>query len=261
MTFKTLLFLGAAALSLPTMASAADMGPIYREAPELVPVEIGTGWYLRGDATYDFSSDLEGSRTLRTPFGATTEPYRDASLDETFGGGGGIGYRFTDMLRADVTARYSQPDFNARTDSSIFCGVGCTVRDRGDAAMWDVMANAYVDLGTLAGFTPYVGGGVGAVHLSYDKPSLEFCSALYCSTAPTKGEDSWRFAWSLSAGVAYDLTKNLALDIGYRYLNVESGDNYKLAGATVGLPGQTGIGSDDGFDRHTISAGLRYSLW
>lgn len=127
--------------------------------------------------------------------------------------------------------------------------------------MWDVMANAYVDLGTVAGFTPYVGGGVGAVHLNYDSPTLETCSAVFCATTPLKGEESWRFAWSVSAGVAYDVSKNLQLDVGYRYMNVEGGDNYKLGGDKVGLPGQTVTGSDGGFDRHTISAGLRYSLW
>ena len=261
MTLKTLLLLGAAALSLPGAALAADLGPIYREAPELQPVEIGTGWYLRGDVTYDFRSDLDGERTLRAPFSSQSEAYRDASLDETFGGGVGIGYRLTDMLRTDVTARYSKPDFNGFTQASIFCGAGCNLRDRGEASMWDVMANAYVDLGTVAGFTPYVGGGVGAVHLNYDSPTLETCSAVFCATTPLKGEESWRFAWSVSAGVAYDVSKNLQLDVGYRYMNVEGGDNYKLGGDKVGLPGQTVTGSDGGFDRHTISAGLRYSLW
>ena len=260
MKLKTLLLFGSAVF-LSHAASAADLGPIYREAPELVPVEIGSGWYLRGDVTYDFRSDLDGQRSLRSPFAAQTEAYTNASLDEAFGGGGGIGYRFTDMLRADVTAGYSKADFNANTPSSIFCGLGCSLRDSGEAKMWDVMANAYVDLGTLAGFTPYVGGGVGAVHMSYEDASLEFCSALFCSRAPATGEDSWRFAWSLNAGVAYDVTKNLALDVGYRYLNVDGGDAYKLSGNNVGLPGQTGIGSENGFERHTIKAGLRYSLW
>ncbi len=261
MTLKTLLLIGAAALSLPGAAMAADMGPIFREAPELVPVEIGTGWYLRGDVTYDFRSDIDGDRTLVSPFSTQTEAYGHANLDESFGGGAGIGYRFTDMLRGDVTARYSKPDFNGLTNASIFCGAGCNLRDRGEASMWDVMANAYVDLGTVAGFTPYVGGGVGAVHLNYDTPTLEACTPLFCGTAGAKGEESWRFAWSVSAGVAYDVSRNLALDIGYRYMNVEGGDNYKLLGTPINRPGQSLTGSDDGFDRHTISAGLRYSLW
>ncbi len=261
MTFKTLFLAGAAAIALSGPALSADLDPIFRQVPELVPVEVGTGWYLRGDATYDFRSDIDGQRALRSPFRTTTEPYGDARLDEAFGGGVGIGYQFTDMLRGDVTARYSKPDFGGFTGNAQICGGLCSIRDRAEAEMWDLMANAYVDLGTIAGFTPYIGGGLGAVHVGYDDTSIEFCSSQFCGTAQAQGEDTWRFAWSLSAGMAYNLSQNLKLDVGYRYLNVEGGDNYKLDTARINLPGQTGIGSDDGFDRHTISAGLRYSLW
>ncbi|KTR05038.1 hypothetical protein NS365_13565 [Aureimonas ureilytica] len=260
MKLKTLLLFGTAVL-LSSAASAADLGPIYREAPELVPVEIGTGWYLRGDVTYDFRSDLDGDRRVSWPSGSVAESYNQASLDEAFGGGAGIGYRFTDMLRADVTARYSKADFGSATNSSIFCTTQCAIGERTEAAMWDVMANAYVDLGTVAGFTPYIGGGLGAVHVGYDDTKLNVCNSALCSVSGAPGQESWRFAWSLSGGVAYDVSKNLALDIGYRYLNAEGGDVYKFDGASSGRPGWSMTGSDGGFERHTISAGLRYSLW
>ena len=32
-------------------------------------------------------------------------------------------------------------------------------------------------------------------------------------------DKSYNVAWQIGAGVAYDLTKNIALDAGYRYIN------------------------------------------
>ena len=45
------IFLGAAALFAATPALAADYDPppLLEPAPEYQPVEIGNGWYLRGD--------------------------------------------------------------------------------------------------------------------------------------------------------------------------------------------------------------------
>ena len=51
------LLLAAAALGPLPAAYAADYDPpiIVEEATEYVPVEVGSGWYLRGDVGYNFS--------------------------------------------------------------------------------------------------------------------------------------------------------------------------------------------------------------
>ncbi|MFD2236111.1 outer membrane protein [Aureimonas populi] len=255
-------------MAASTAASAADM-PVYggmlSSAPELVPVEIGTGWYLRGDVSYDIEQDYDGRAGLYSPFASVSTDYDDLTLDDAFSGGLGIGYQFTDFLRGDITARYGKSDVSAFTDLNGACFFGATCDLRGTAEMetWDLMANAYVDLGTFAGFTPYIGGGLGAVNVSYQDASLAYCDTGLggCVTDTVgSGEDSWRFAYSLMAGLAYNINRSLAVDIGYRYLNVDGGDMYNLAldgdFAGSGLSSQ-----DDGFDRHSITAGLRYKLW
>ncbi|MCP3054311.1 outer membrane protein [Aurantimonas marianensis] len=227
-------------------ALAADLPPIYAEpiyqdVPELVPVEIGNGWYLRGDVSYDFDSDVSvegGSRA-------------EMKFENGYDLGAGVGYRFTDFFRTDVTARYSTFDVDFGPAAAYRYALSS------DAESWELMANAYVDLGTFVGFTPYLGGGVGAMQVDYGISCTS--GTLACAAIPgasyTDTKD-WRFAYSLMAGVAYDVTQNVALDIGYRYLNVEAGD---LFGLTAG--GVDYALRDDGFDRHTIQAGIRYSLW
>ncbi len=62
MRYKTGIVLAlAAATLLPAAALAADYDPpIYvDEAPEYVPVEVGSGWYLRGDVGYAFKRNYK----------------------------------------------------------------------------------------------------------------------------------------------------------------------------------------------------------
>ena len=65
--FRTLL--AAMRRSLPCRpALAADYDPpmIIDQPVEEVPVEVGTGWYLRGDIGYNFSLEADGDFSYRT---------------------------------------------------------------------------------------------------------------------------------------------------------------------------------------------------
>ncbi|MCQ8784246.1 outer membrane protein [Mangrovibrevibacter kandeliae] len=234
---KTLLLAGLLAASALAPAGAADLlqSPLYENAPEVVPVEIGNAWYLRVDGAYDFKSDVDASAD-----GGLGRSDGTLQLDGAPDFGVGAGYHFTDMLRADVTGRYWRGDLSGDFSGG---GVGGKLR------AWEVMANAYVDLGTIAGFTPYIGGGAGAVNLRLEDVS---CAAAYACDGSADASGDWRFAYAAMAGVAYSLTQNLQLDVGYRYTHVGEGD--------LGSFGDLRL-SDDGFDRHSIQAGIRYSLW
>lgn len=269
------LFLAAtAALALCGTAQAADLYPIYGgmgSAPELTPVEVGNGWYLRADVSYDLESDFDGSMNGVSPT-LGTAALDSARFEDGFSGGLGIGYRLNDFLRTDVTARYGKsdvgfgatigPEFDPRFSNC--AGYSCSAIDAGEATTWDLMANAYVDLGTFAGLTPYVGAGAGAVRVEYEGAGFNcspFAPSSLCTSPVATGADDWRFAYALSAGVGFNVSRNLTLDLGYRYLNVEGGNAYEVTANTpAGFPRSYAI-EDDGFDRHTIQAAIRYSLW
>ncbi|MEF2551151.1 outer membrane protein [Aurantimonas sp. A2-1-M11] len=286
------------ALTMPA-ARAADLPPIYetpiyQDVPEVQPVEIGSGWYLRGDVSYGFSGDLDAKYQEYRPDFATypgdffsgynayqydtfSAPHEGFTLEDSFEFGVGFGYQFTDFFRGDLTARYYKLDVEGsdKTESCYDASAAqgfdtslleCDSSLSAEGNALELMANAYVDLGTIAGFTPYAGAGAGAVRVTYEDVSGRsrcayagaVCApAYYDFDASYKGEDSWRFAYSLMAGVSYDVSRNLKIDVGYRFTDVDGGKMFSFDGA--GANGATA--EDDGFQRHSISAGLRYALW
>src|SRR5688572_16959410 len=90
------------ALCAAGAAQAADLLP---PAPSLEGseiVELGTGWYLRGDIGYvDYVTPRDVGFGL-----PTVAPLDGERIDKTVSLGGGIGYQFTNWLRADATVDY-----------------------------------------------------------------------------------------------------------------------------------------------------------
>lgn len=271
----------AATMFWPLVAQAADYQPpvVIEEAPEYVPVEVGSGWYLRGDVGYALSTSA-GTVSFRTfdpgpPIAYGHDKFSSQDIDNNVTWGGGVGYRFTDYLRADATVDGFRTDFSGRTSSAYPCwggpaDTGCRSEGRAEMSAISVMANGYLDLGTIVGLTPYVGGGVGYSYVSWSNLNERFycvddavnCTApVFVGTDRHRGVHDWRFTYALMAGVAYDLTQDLKVDLGYKYRHIDGGDMFKWNSAQV-ADGATGIqGKDGGLSQHEIRVGLRYEIW
>ncbi|MEX3010407.1 outer membrane protein [Hoeflea sp. TYP-13] len=259
-------------------ALAADLDNIIYapQLPRMQPVEVGNGWYLRGDVGYDFSTD--GSATSFQNFDValttyTTQAYATSSFDTDVSVGAGFGYQFNDWLRGEAMVSYQNGSFNATSSSTtlpctgLATGTGCNTSGSADFNAYGFMANGYIDLGTYIGFQPYVGAGAGYTLMDYDNyNSTETCVGGGCaSTTPFtvahSGERSWRFTYAFMAGFAYEFMRNLKADLGYKYTNVDGGDTYGFD-ATSAAAGASGIqGTDNGFSTHQVKASLRYALW
>ena len=190
-----------ASLVTLTAADAADLPPIYEtplfeRAPELQPVEIGTGWYLRGDVGYAFSSDENHSINRRYLVG---EGYSVGTVDESIEGklsvGAGIGYRINDWLRADATAEWLG-SADVESSKGTPCDVTLRIADANapsgyvyvpredtcseksvlDTDVYNYMVNAYADLGTVVGFTPYIGAGLGVANVQSTVKADRLCN-------------------------------------------------------------------------------------
>lgn len=74
--------------------------------------------------------------------------------------------------------------------------------------------NLYYDFRNSTAFTPYVGAGLG---MAFNYANYTFSSPGYHGNFD---EHSTNFAWNVGAGVAYDITDSLAVDLGYRYVNL-----------------------------------------
>jgi opacity protein-like surface antigen len=247
-----------AAIGMP--AGAADMvePPVVEAQPVYEPAPQYGGWYIRGDLDYHWSS-LRGSEYITygvDPFGNSvpgTSSFNSDDLEGAFSLGVGVGYQITKYLRTDLTADYwFRSDFTGSTSG--WCGgFPCSSTDESSYTAWLLLANAYADLGTYGGFTPYVGAGIGGAYVSWD----DLHNTISGTTTVHEGAANWRFAWALMAGTSYCLSDKLKLDVGYRYTRVNGGRMFELAPVTG--PG-AGPGFDDGFNVHEARAGLRYQF-
>ena len=77
----------------------------------------------------------------------------------------------------------------------------------------------------------------------------------------TMESHSWRFTYALMAGLAYDVSKSMKVDLGYRYRHIDGGSMFQFDPATMAAGASGTQGSDPGFDTHEVRLGLRYSLW
>lgn len=211
-------------------AGAADYDPpiIVDDAPEYVPVEVGSGWYLRGDIGYNFNDPVYDFTLL----GQETDNTR-------INGSIGAGYHFNDYLRGEFNLGFVSRDTFDYDD-----GINTVSAEN---TIWSGMVNGYVDLGTVAGLTPYIGAGIGLLHssqkLDIDAPAVPLAVDI--------DDRQNEFAYSLGAGVNYQLTRNLSMDVGYQYL---SSPDLKYLNVDTGL-------IDEGIDYHQVKVGLRYDLW
>jgi opacity protein-like surface antigen len=183
-TLKSLLLASVIAAPLAVQAQAADLG-----TDDSSPVTDSTmiGLYLRGDVAWSFL-DVNGLND-----------------DDTWVAGGGVGYQFSDFIRADITGDMSG-DYQVAPGAEI--------------STTAVLGNVYFDWANDSMFTPYVGAGIGYGWVDGSGTAV----------------DDDGIALGAAAGVAVDITNNLALDAGYRYRNIDvSGDNVQEHQAAVGF--------------------------
>lgn len=256
---------GAALLHFGAAAIAADIyEPPVIEAPvEVREVDYG-GWYIRGDVDYHWTG-FRGADYVTYGCPATTctpavPPGSNSFTDGSFRGalslGGGIGYQVNKYLRTDLTGDYwFKADFTGST-AGASCGtppVPCTSVDESAYSAFVLLANAYADLGTWHGVTPYVGAGIGGAYVKWEN----LRNTIPGGTFEHRGEKDWRFAWALMAGASYCLTSNLKADLGYRFTRISGGkmfSQYAPDGTFLGA----GPGRDNGMNVHEVRAGLRY---
>ena len=85
-----------------------------------------------------------------------------------------------------------------------------------------VFLNAYFDIKTGTPFTPYVGGGLGFAMIDVEKAGLEetlyYPGGSMASSLSPGSKTHTNFAWNIGAGLGWDITPAITLDLGYRYM-------------------------------------------
>jgi len=90
--------------------------------------------------------------------------------------------------------------------------LGVSVPISGDVEQYGFMVNALYDFFAEDSFSPYIGVGVGVV----DAESKATVGNI------TAGSDATEIAYRGLAGVAFDVTDSMALDLGFRFTSVDT---------------------------------------
>lgn len=210
-----------AAISIASAASAADLPAASNFMSPEAPAFNAGDWYLRGDVGY--SMPMRPSAEGLLP-GGIIRDFDKEKLGKTLLLGAGVGYRFNNWLRADVTGEWRRSAaFTATNSASNYVDGYSAERARFSAATF--LLNGYVDLGTWSGFTPYIGAGVGVSRKqTRDWTTEVVCFTALCApsgpSASLPNSSKTGFTWALMAGTAIQLTNQLSLDLGYRFLNM-----------------------------------------
>ena len=192
-------------------------------APSLPPAsgaeEEFSGWYLRGDVGGGVNA---AAPKLEIDARAARGPDRNASglgspsLSPFGMVDVGAGYQATSWFRADATIEYR---FGAslRSGATYAWAGSAQTGDafRADVASFVGLVNGYVSPVAWYGFSPFLGAGVG-----FADNRLSSVSAVGPGWSGGFASGSrLSFAWAAMAGVDYDLTARLKLELSYRYLS------------------------------------------
>ncbi len=266
--------------SLKDMSGSAAIA-----VPAPVPVQTYRGaWYFRVDGgigsidTPTLSEtgldigDRDGPGPAAGPDFMATNPAWFSGDFSTFATvGGGAGYNFGRGFRMDATIEKRFQDSVAMTGTAEWathaCATSCwapngnttnfevTDETKIDSTIW--MVNAYYDLFSNRGFTPYIGAGIG---FAWNELNRRHDSTYEVSTGSTVNEaafgraNKFTLAAAAMAGVSYDLTEMTSVDIGYRYLFI--------AGSDVAININDDISRVEIGDQHVhqVRAGLRFNV-
>ena len=254
------LLVAAAAAFVSTAAGAADMAiapPPYVHPP----VQEFGGWYLRGDIGFS-NQKVDRLNNALDAGNFTSQQRLDFATAGIFGLG--VGYKFNNWFRADLTGEYRGNSSFHGSDNITFDGGGGTTANGIDnytatKSEWLALANAYIDLGTWWCITPFIGAGVGVANVRIanftdngfnNAGGTQNASAAFGSTV-----SKWNFAWAAHAGLAYQLTQNVTMELSYRYLDLGDG----ATGDLVTFTGVNAINNPMTF-KHITSHDLRLGV-
>ena len=316
--------IAAAVAGLAAAATPAAAADLFGSAPPMTmpssgaptSVEVGSNWYIRGDIGISWdqvptvttnSQSVPPGGDATTPIGVGLGP---SQFGRNFTADVGVGYRYNDWLRFEGTYDYRNGSGGSAT-TRVICpytarglyntvngqqtpiGIAYDPNETCDGVthvkQWNNMflGNAYVDLGTFYGVSPYVGAGAG-VNINTAQGTLDYYKtsdgSLYLAdlTAPGGypllwinprtgqpypnvhipfGPQNWNrdirsthvsLAIALMAGLGIELTPSATLDIGYRYLHV--------GGTRLNFSTPTGASVGQSNSSHEVRVGVRYAI-
>ena len=249
----------------------------------LVPNVYATDlkWYVGAKLPIMFIDDTESETSGNAIVGQLDIPYSaDASVeyDTGFRLSGILGYQVNPNIRVEGELFYGKAKVDKLTYKGV--GVGASVPGNpnpisipgpidgdgsGSPKQLGAMVNVWYDFNSASKWIPYAGLGLGFIRV--DLASLKYEDNAVAETivtalgqpglppgfaVPKLSQDTdTAFAWQFGAGVGYELSDTLTLDLGYRFQNT----------GTLKFKGKNQYGaliSEQKLEVHLVEVGIRY---
>jgi opacity protein-like surface antigen len=249
----TAALVAAGCLSAP--AFAADLyGGSIKDGPVLM--SSPGHCYIRGDLGYSWSRDADVRWTVTDAATGTfvTDRVTDVSTGNTWLIEGGLGCGSGSRgLRGELMLGYHGKRNIDGTPGPWFGVPPAADPLHTSVRTTTLMFNGYYDLGSYRGFVPYLGAGVG---LAYNQTGGVSFTGNPALINVIEGADRWSMAWSLMAGVGYQISDRVTLDFGYRYFDMGKAESGIIDTAGFTNPR---VRIDD-LAAHEFKVGLRFAF-
>ena len=192
--------------------------------------------------------------------------------DNAFGGALAIGYDFNKKFQVPVRAEleyaiFSEVSGKRSWDGNypFFDGVPSNnnVSTKQKLQIQTLFVNAYYDFRNSTAFTPWVGAGLGMAFINskgnffFDDPGYDPDEHFGLSLS---SKTSTNFAWNVGAGVAYDFTSNISLDLGYRFAGLGKAETKSATGENGYNEFLTAKAKTSNVYMHQLMLGLRFTF-
>jgi len=175
------------------------------------------GWYVAFEVGWSGLQSFDSS-------GGPGHIQFQAVPDPGFGGGGVAGYNFG-RVRFEgelVFRRHAADALTVSPGSVSFPKLSGRAGPQGNITSLALMANAIVDILPNRSWTPYLGGGVGRARIALNDLQINHTNFV--------NKSDLQFAYQGIAGVRYQVTERLSLDLDYRYFATTDPDFKDLGG-------------------------------
>lgn len=195
---------------------ALSLAALLFAAPSIAAAK--EGWYGRADIGWSVDGALEVSGT-------------DLDFEDDWSAHLGAGYAFANGFRVEGELARRENEFESFP---------------GEARATSLMLNAFYDFHREGRIRPYVGVGVGGANIEAEG-----------GVGPISfDDDDTVFAYQALVGVAFEITEQLDLDVGYRYFVAPDAG----FSGTFDIETPEPFSFDGDYEHQAVTVGLRYSF-
>ena len=127
------------------------------------------------------------------------------SADNGASFGGVLGYAFENGYRVEGELVYQRNNYDEAKVS--YLGMSDKFSMDGDISSATALANGYYDFKNKSRVTPFIGGGLGFAVVDVDGDPVD--------------DHDYVFVYQFTAGVGFEITESITLDLKYRYVMTE----------------------------------------